>query len=50
MEGCQLKVDLSGAIIAAMGTSSAGQGHETLLSTVVGEYMRVLAAPSPTPC
>ena len=39
MEGCQVKIDLSGAIIAAMGTSSAGQGHETLLSTVVGEVL-----------
>jgi 2-furoyl-CoA dehydrogenase large subunit len=39
MEGCQLKIDLYGAIIAAMGTSSAGQGHETLLATVVGELM-----------
>jgi 2-furoyl-CoA dehydrogenase large subunit len=39
MEGCQLKIDLSGAIIAALGTSSSGQGHETLLSTVVGELL-----------
>ncbi|HZT52379.1 MAG TPA: xanthine dehydrogenase family protein molybdopterin-binding subunit [Stellaceae bacterium] len=39
MEGCQLKVDLSGAIVAALGTSSAGQGHETLVATVVGEVL-----------
>ncbi len=39
MEGCLLKIDLYGAIVAAMGTSSAGQGHETLLSTIVGELM-----------
>ena len=39
MEGCQIKVDLTGAIIAAMGTSSSGQGHETLLSTVIGEVL-----------
>jgi 2-furoyl-CoA dehydrogenase large subunit len=39
MEGCQIKIDASGAIIAVMGTSSAGQGHETLLSTVVGEIL-----------
>jgi 3-oxo-Delta1-steroid hydratase/dehydrogenase large subunit len=39
MEGCQIKIDLAGAIIAQMGTSSAGQGHETLLSTIVGEVL-----------
>lgn len=39
MEACQIKLDLSGAIIASMGTSSSGQGHETLVSTVVGEIL-----------
>lgn len=39
MEGCQIKIDLTGAIVAAMGTSSSGQGHETLVSTVVGEIL-----------
>jgi 2-furoyl-CoA dehydrogenase large subunit len=39
MEGCQVKVDLSGAIVAALGTTSAGQGHETLVATVVGEIL-----------
>ncbi len=39
MEGCQVKVDLTGAIVAAMGTTSAGQGHETLVATVVGEIL-----------
>ncbi len=39
MEGCQVKIDLGGAIVAAMGTSSAGQGHETLVATVVGEIL-----------
>lgn len=39
MEGCQIKIDLTGAIVAAMGTSSAGQGHETLVSTVAGEIL-----------
>jgi len=39
MEGCQVKIDAQGAIVATMGTTSAGQGHETLLSTVVGEIL-----------
>ncbi len=39
MEGCLVKIDAAGAIVAAMGTTSAGQGHETLLSTVVGEIL-----------
>ncbi|HUI19007.1 MAG TPA: xanthine dehydrogenase family protein molybdopterin-binding subunit [Alphaproteobacteria bacterium] len=39
MEGCQIKIDLSGAITAAMATSSSGQGHETLVATVVGEIL-----------
>jgi 2-furoyl-CoA dehydrogenase large subunit len=39
MESCQVKVDLSGAIIAAIGTSSSGQGHETLAATVIGEVL-----------
>jgi 3-oxo-Delta1-steroid hydratase/dehydrogenase large subunit len=39
MESCQIKIDLSGAIIAAMATSSSGQGHETLVATIVGEIL-----------
>ncbi len=39
MESCSLKVDLSGTITAAMATSSSGQGHETLVATVVGEVL-----------
>jgi 2-furoyl-CoA dehydrogenase large subunit len=39
MESCQVKVDLTGAIIATMATSSSGQGHETLVATVVGEIL-----------
>jgi 2-furoyl-CoA dehydrogenase large subunit len=39
MESCALKVDLSGTIVAAMSTSSSGQGHETLVATVVGEIL-----------
>ncbi len=39
MESCTVKVDLSGAITAAMGTSSSGQGHETLVATIIGEVL-----------
>jgi 2-furoyl-CoA dehydrogenase large subunit len=39
MESCQIKIDLSGAIIAAMGTSSSGQGHQTLVATIIGEIL-----------
>jgi 2-furoyl-CoA dehydrogenase large subunit len=39
MESCQIKIDQSGAVIALMGTSSSGQGHETLAATVIGEVL-----------
>ncbi len=39
MEACTIKIDLYGAIVASMNTSSSGQGHETLLATVVGEIL-----------
>ncbi len=39
MEGCTVKVDLSGAIVCLMGTTTAGQGHESLVSLVVGETL-----------
>ena len=39
MDSCLVRVDLSGAVTGVMGTSSAGQGHETLVSTVVGEIL-----------
>src|SRR5258705_6132380 len=37
MDSCLVRIDLSGAITGVMNTSSAGQGHETLVSTVIGE-------------
>lgn len=37
MDSCLVRIDLSGAITGVMNTSSAGQGHETLVSTVLGE-------------
>jgi 3-oxo-Delta1-steroid hydratase/dehydrogenase large subunit len=39
MDSCLVRVDLSGAITGIMGTSSSGQGHETLVSTVIGEVL-----------
>ena len=39
MESCLIKVDMLGSITALMGTSTSGQGHETLLSAVIGEVL-----------
>ena len=39
MDSCLVRIDLGGAITALMGTSSSGQAHETLVSTVVGEVL-----------
>ncbi len=41
MESCRISVDLSGAITATMHTTSAGQGHETMVATVVGEVLGI---------
>lgn len=40
MESCTLKIDLNGSVIVGIATSSSGQGHETLVSTVVGEVLQ----------
>jgi len=37
MDSCRISVDLVGSITATMHTTSAGQGHETMVGTVVGE-------------
>jgi len=39
MDSCLVRIDLSGAITGVMNTSSSGQGHETLVSTVIGEIL-----------
>ena len=39
MDSCLVRVDLSGAITGVMNTSTSGQGHETLVSTVIGEIL-----------
>jgi 2-furoyl-CoA dehydrogenase large subunit len=41
MDSCRISVDLSGGITATMHTTSAGQGHETLVGTVVGEVLEI---------
>ena len=39
MEACSIKVDGAGSVVVTMNTTSSGQGHETLASTVVGEVL-----------
>ena len=39
MESCLVRIDLGGTVTALMATSSSGQSHETLVSTVVGEVL-----------
>jgi 2-furoyl-CoA dehydrogenase large subunit len=40
MDSCLVRIDLSGSVTAMMGTSTSGQAHETLVSTVVGEVLQ----------
>jgi CO/xanthine dehydrogenase Mo-binding subunit len=40
-ESCRITVDVSGAITVNIHTTSAGQGHETLVGTVVGEVLGI---------
>jgi len=41
MDSCRVNVDGLGAITAMMHTTSSGQGHETLVGTVIGEVLQV---------
>ena len=41
IDSCRINVDGMGSITATMHTTSAGQGHETLLGTVIGEVLQV---------
>jgi 2-furoyl-CoA dehydrogenase large subunit len=41
MDSCRINIDGLGAITASMHTTSSGQGHETLVGTVVGEVLQV---------
>jgi len=40
-ESCRITVDVSGAVTVTVHTTSAGQGHETLAGTVVGEVLEI---------
>jgi 2-furoyl-CoA dehydrogenase large subunit len=40
-DSCRINVDLGGAITATIHTLSAGQGHETLVGTVIGEVLEI---------
>ena len=40
MDSCLVRVDLNASITAVMATSTSGQAHETLVSTVVGEVLQ----------
>jgi 2-furoyl-CoA dehydrogenase large subunit len=39
MESCQVRVDSHGKITGIIGNSSSGQGHETMVATILGEEM-----------
>jgi 2-furoyl-CoA dehydrogenase large subunit len=41
IESCRINVDGTGGITAAIHTTSSGQGHETLVSTVIGEVLEI---------
>jgi len=39
MDSCLVRVDLSGAVTGVIGNSSSGQGHESLVATVLAEVL-----------
>lgn len=41
MESCRINVDGLGFVTAAIHTTSSGQGHETLVATVIGEVLQI---------
>jgi 2-furoyl-CoA dehydrogenase large subunit len=41
MESCRINIDGTGAVTATVHTTSSGQGHETLVATVVAEVLEV---------
>jgi CO/xanthine dehydrogenase Mo-binding subunit len=41
MDSCRINVDGVGSITATMHTTSSGQGHETLVGTVIGEVLQI---------
>jgi 2-furoyl-CoA dehydrogenase large subunit len=41
MDSCRVSVDGTGAITATLHTTSAGQGHETLVAVAIGEVLEI---------
>jgi len=41
MESCRIHVDALGDIVTTVHTTSSGQGHETLVATVIGEVLEI---------
>ena len=41
MEGCEVRVDAQGNITGIMGTTTSGQGHETMMATILGEELQI---------
>jgi 2-furoyl-CoA dehydrogenase large subunit len=41
MESCRVSVDALGCVSATLHSTSSGQGHETLVATVVGEALEI---------
>jgi 2-furoyl-CoA dehydrogenase large subunit len=41
MDSCRINVDGMGFVTATMHTTSSGQGHETLVGTVIGEVLEI---------
>jgi 2-furoyl-CoA dehydrogenase large subunit len=39
MDSCLVRIDLAGSVTGVINTSSSGQGHESLVSTVIGEIL-----------
>ena len=39
MEGCMVRIDAQGQITGTMGTTTSGQGHETMMATILGEEL-----------
>jgi len=41
MDSCRINIDGMGFVTATMHTTSSGQGHETLVGTVIGEVLQI---------
>jgi 2-furoyl-CoA dehydrogenase large subunit len=41
MDSCRINIDALGFVTVTIHTTSSGQGHETLVGTVVGEVLQI---------